>query len=81
MIRLMKAIELRGEIDDHHQLRATVPEGLPAGSVWIIVLTSEEDEAGSAWADGVSREWSAELADMHQDIYTLNDGLPVDAPR
>jgi len=71
----MKAIELQGEIDDRHQLRATVPEGFPAGSVRIIVLTSEEDEAGSAWASGISREWSAELADAQQDIYALNDGL------
>ena len=81
MIPLMKAIELQGEIDDNHQLRAKVPAGFAAGSVRIIVLTVEEDEVGSAWGSGVSREWLAELADAQQDIYTLDDGLPVDAPR
>jgi hypothetical protein len=77
----MKAIELQGEIDDQHRLSAQVPEGLPVGSVRVIVLISEEDEAGSAWARGICSEWSAELNDPQQDIYTLNDGQPVDAPR
>jgi hypothetical protein len=77
----MKAIELLGEIDDQHRLRAQVPEGFPAGSVRVIVLMPEEDEAGSAWADGVSSQWSAELSDSKQDIYTLDDGQPVNAPR
>jgi hypothetical protein len=78
---LMKAIELRGEIDDQHRLLAQVPQSFPTGSVRVIVLISEEDEAGLAWDAGVSSEWSAELSDPEQDIYTLNDGQPVDAPR
>jgi hypothetical protein len=41
----------------------------------------EEDEAGLAWADGVPAEWSAELSDPNQDIYTLDDGQPVNVPR
>jgi hypothetical protein len=49
--------------------------------VRVIVLISEEDEGGAAWAGGVSSEWSAELNDPAQDIYTLNDGQPIDAPR
>jgi len=77
----MKAIELPGEIDDQHQLRAQVPEGFPVGSVRVIVLASEEDEAGAVWAAGVASEWSAELSDPSQDIYTLDDGQPVNAPR
>jgi hypothetical protein len=76
----MKAIELRGEIDEQHWLRAQVPEGFPAGSVRVIVLP-EEDEGGLAWAGGVASEWSAELSDPKQDIYTLDDGQPVNAPR
>lgn len=78
---LMKAIELRGEIDEQHRLLAQVPQSFPTGSVRVIVLISEEDEAGSAWDAGVSSEWSPELSDPEQDIYTLNDGQPVDAPR
>lgn len=77
----MKAIELRGNIDEQHRLRAEVPEELPAGPVRLIVLLPEEDDAGVAWAQGVAREWSEELADPRQDIYTLDDGRPLDAPR
>jgi hypothetical protein len=77
----MRAIELLGEIDDQHRLRAHVPEGFPAGSVRVIVLMPEEDEAGSGWAGGVSPEWSAEMSDPKQDIYTLDDGQPANAPR
>ena len=77
----MKAIEISGEIDDQHRLRAEVPKEFPTGSVRVIVLTPEEDEAGLAWARGVSSEWLEELSDPRQDIYTLDDGQPVDAPR
>lgn len=77
----MKAIELLGNIDEQHLLRAQVPEGLPAGPVRLIVLLPEQDDAGLSWAQGVAREWSEELGDARQDIYTLDDGRPVDAPR
>jgi hypothetical protein len=77
----MKAVELQGEIDEQHRLHADVPRGVPAGSVRVIVLISEEDEGRPAWAAGVSSEWSSELNDPAQDIYTLNDGQPIDAPR
>ena len=77
----MKAIELIGDIDEHHRLRARVPAELPAGPVRLIVLLSEEDESGGAWARGVAREWADELNDSHQDLYTLADGQPVDATR
>jgi hypothetical protein len=77
----MKAIELIGDIDDQHRLRASVPEELPAGPVRLIVLFSEEDEAGAAWADGLAREWGEALSDSRQDLYTLTDGQPVDAVR
>ena len=75
----MKAIELLGEIDDQQRLCARVPEGFPTGSVRVIVLLPEEDEAGLVWAQGVSAEWSEELSDPQQDIYTLNDGEPLNA--
>jgi hypothetical protein len=76
----MKAIELVGDIDDRHRLRADVPKDLPAGPVRLIVLLPEEDEAGTLWGAGLAREWSADLADSRQDIYTLEDGQPVNAP-
>ena len=77
----MRAIELIGDIDDQHRLRASVPEELPAGPVRLIVLLSEEDEAGTAWSGGLAREWRDELSDSRQDLYTLTDGQPVDAAR
>ena len=78
---IMKAVEIQGEIDDQHRLHADVPKSLPAGSVRVIVLIAEEDEGGPAWAAGVASEWSAELNDPEQDIYSLNDGQPLDAAR
>ncbi len=77
----MKAIELTGDIDDHHRLHADVPKELPAGQVRLIVLLPEEDESGSVWAQGIAHEWAAELKDSRQDIYTLDDGRPVNASR
>jgi len=77
----MKAIELIGDIDEQHRLRASVPEELPAGPVRLIVLLSEEDDAGSVWVHGLAREWADELRDPRQDIYTLADGHLIDAPR
>jgi len=75
----MKAIELLGDIDDQHRLQAQVPEELPAGPVRLIVLLPEEDEGGNHWAQGLAREWAAELEDSRQDLYTLDDGQPVHA--
>jgi len=77
----MKAIELIGDVDEQHHLHARVPEELPAGQVRVLLLVPEEDDAGPAWASGVSREWAEELSDPRQDIYTLEDGRPLDAPR
>jgi hypothetical protein len=75
----MKAIELLGDVDENHRLRAQVPEELPAGPVRLIVLWPDEDEAGTAWARGIASEWAGELGDPRQDLYTLEDGQPVNA--
>jgi hypothetical protein len=42
------------------------------------VSPPEDDEAGMLWAQGVTREWAADLADPRQDVYTLEDGQPFD---
>jgi len=76
----MKAIELIGQVDEQHRLHAEVPAEIPAGQVRLIVLPSE-DEAGSLWAQGIASEWSAELSNPREDIYTLDDGQPVNAAR
>ena len=77
----MKAIELIGDIDEQHRLHAQVPKELPAGQVRLIVLLPGEDEAGGMWVHGIAAEWSTELQDPREDIYTLDDGRPVNAPR
>lgn len=77
----MKSIEIPGEIDDQRRLRADVPEGFPTGAVRVIVLAPEEDQAGAAWAQGVTAQWTEELSDSRQDIYTLDDGEPVRAAK
>ena len=77
----MQAVKLIGDIDEQHRLQARVPEGVPPGPVRLIVLLPDEDSAGLAWADGVAREWATEWLDLRQDIYTLNDGQPANAPR
>ena len=77
----IKAIELTGDIDDQHRLQARVPDELPVGPVRLLVLLPDEDEAGGAWSHGVARAWADELSDARQDIYTLEDGQPVNAAR
>jgi hypothetical protein len=77
----MKAIELIGDIDEQHRLHAQVPTEIPAGQVRLIVFLPGEDEAGTFWANGVASEWSAELSDPREDIYTLDDGQPANASR
>lgn len=77
----MKAIELVADIDEQHRLHARVPTEIPAGRVRVIVFLPGEDEAGGLWADGVASEWSAELSDPREDIYTIEDGQPVNAAR
>ena len=73
----MKAIELVGQIDEQHRLRAEISKDVPAGPVRLILLLPEEDEAGISWELCVAKEWLADLADTRQDIYTLQDGQPV----
>jgi len=77
----MKTIELIGDIDGQHRLHARVPTEIPAGQVRVIVFLPEEDEAGRLWANGVASEWSAELANPREDIYSLDDDHPVNAAR
>jgi hypothetical protein len=77
----MKALELMGAVNTQHLLQAQVPEALPPGPVRIIVLIPEAEDVGEAWMQGIAREWAAELSDPREDIYTLEDGKPLDAAR
>jgi hypothetical protein len=79
----MKTIKLSGTIDEQHRLVADVPPELPPGPVELMLVlpSSGEDDAGDAWMEGIAREWADELGDPREDIYTLEDGSPVDAAR
>jgi hypothetical protein len=77
----MNAIELIGDVDEKHRLQVQVPNEVPPGQVRVIVLVPEEDETGKVWLEGIAREWSSELSDPCEDIYTLDDGRPVNASR
>ncbi len=79
----MRSIEVIGTVDAQHRLSAEVPSTVPPGLVKLVVIlpAPEEDEAGAAWSEGIAREWAQELSDPREDIYTLEDGEPVDGAR
>ncbi len=75
----MNAVKVTGNVDENHQLSAEVPSTIPPGPITILIIpTTQEDEAGDAWTEGVAAQWDDELSDPRQDIYTLADGEPVD---
>ena len=53
--------------------------GLPPRRDHLMLIRLDEDEAGAFWSYGVSQAWSDELGHVRQDLYTLDDGQPVDA--
>jgi hypothetical protein len=79
----MRTLKLIGHVDERHRLSADVPAHVAPGPVEVeLCLPSDaEDDAGEAWVSGVAAEWAAELADPREDIYTLDDGEPIDASR
>ncbi len=62
------------ELLDFAEFLKRLEEGQPSAN-------HEEDEAGAAWARGVAHEWSAELSDPGEDIYTLKDGEAIHGRR
>lgn len=75
----MESIRIDGYVDDQHRLLADVPGFVPPGPVTVwIGAPAAEDDAGSAWMDGIGHEWADELSDVQQDIYSLADGEAVD---
>jgi hypothetical protein len=76
-------IRVTGEVDQHHQLVAKVPDSIAPGPVDVVILppSTPEDDVGEGWMAGIAEEWQEELADPRQDIYSLSDGVPVDGSR
>ena len=76
----MDPISIVGHVDQSHQLSALVPRSVPPGPVTILIVPAPaDDETDEAWMDGVAAQWSDDLRDERQDIYTLDDGVPPDA--
>lgn len=74
----MNLVKVSGTVDANHQLWARVPATIPPGPVTVVIVpVPQKDDAGGAWAAGVAQEWTDELSDPGQDIYTLADGEPV----
>jgi hypothetical protein len=82
----MQTYRVIGKVDSLGQLTATVPPALGPGSVEVVIIarpteSSSADDVNDTWMAGVAHEWHDDLADPLQDIYTLNDGVPVDGAR
>lgn len=71
----MRVIELIGQVDEKHQLRADVPSDIGPGQVKLILQVEEEDPA--EWGQAVLARWAEESDDPREDIYTLEDGLEL----
>lgn len=78
----MSLLKLKAYIDEKHRLTAEVPSNVPPGEVQVLLhLPETEDDVDKAWMAGISREWADELADPREDIYSMDDGKPIDEPR
>lgn len=83
---IVKTIRVIANVDERHRLSAEVPASVPPGPVEVMLMfpSSDEDEAGSAWMEGIAHEWAEDLGDSRQDIYSMEDenprGLPPCSP-
>ena len=76
----MSTVKITGHVNEQHVLSAQVPDSVPPGPVTILIVPSPPlEEAEDDWMVGVAHEWADELSDARQDIYTMDDGEPVDA--
>jgi len=76
----VSTIRIVGRVDEAHQLTATVPTAVPAGTVEVVLIVPERsvDAIDAVWEKGIAAEWHEDLADTRQDIYSPTDGEPAD---
>lgn len=74
----MERIELEGRIDQEHRLSVVLPSHVPAGKVKVVLEPLGDDETETEWSRWIAHIWGPELSDPREDIYTLDDGEPVD---
>jgi hypothetical protein len=82
----MKTITIIGQVDDQHRLTAEVPDSVRPGPVRLTLETTETDQETDQaeedlWARGIARAWEADWNDPRDDIYTLEDGEPLNDSR
>ena len=80
----MTAVELTGTIDENSQLH--LDDKLPITGpkrVCVIVLTAADEEISEEeWLKAASRNPAFQfLHDAGEDIYTLNDGKPIEVEK
>jgi hypothetical protein len=76
----MRAIEATGILNTQGQIQLDrpLPQGKSSRVRVILLMSEEEDLSEKTWLDAVSTNPSfAFLNDPEEDIYTLEDGQPV----
>ncbi|MBI1830240.1 MAG: hypothetical protein HYR84_02175 [Planctomycetes bacterium] len=71
----MTRVEIVGTVDDQHRLSVVVPEQVKAGRVKVILEIDDDGE--DDWRMGVAEIWARDWSDPREDIYTLEDGEPI----
>ena len=74
----MNMIELMGHVDEQHRLSVDLPSEIRPGPVKVLIGVPEDDDDANAWARAIGEAWLADWSDPREDIYTLEDGQPVD---
>ena len=81
----MKSISLQGRIGEDHRLTADVPTFLPVGLLEVRLVLPDaavpddlDAQEEADWRLFVAQGLREELADSREDIYTVEDGEPID---
>ncbi len=76
----MKALELKGKVDEKGVLRVETPLKGANTAVKVIILVPEAEDVmeDSLWLQGIAGNSAFDfLADEAEDIYSLTDGEPL----
>lgn len=76
----MQAVEAYGHIDSNGSLQINTPLPLKEGDVKVIIMYAENEEMTDEqlWIKSISANPAFDfLKDPQEDIYTLNDGKPL----
>jgi hypothetical protein len=74
----MRTLELLGHVDEQHRLCIDVPADVKPGPVKVILTVADADSEERAWEKAINEDWAKDWSDPGEDIYTLEDGKPVE---